>query len=112
MVVRAGRGNTCSDTMTKGSGGKGRDKVTWTLGTGPWEEAFEDGWGRWHASRGLSHRYWGAAGNLGSTEGEWLLGLGEGYLIQHQGQRQIGRWTRQQAEPSNTSVGSARKTNL
>lgn len=55
-------------------------KVTWTLGIGPWEEALEDGWGKWHASRGLSQRYWGAAGNLGSTEGAWLLGLGEGYL--------------------------------
>lgn len=66
--------------MTTGSGGKGRDKVIWTLGTGPWEEVLEDGWGRRQASGGLSHKYWGAAGYLGSTKGEWLLGLGEGYL--------------------------------
>lgn len=45
-MARAGCGETCSDTTTRGSGGKGREqKVTQTLGTGPGKEAFEDGWG-------------------------------------------------------------------
>lgn len=47
-----------------------------------------------------------------ALRGSGFLGWGKGIVTQHQGQRQIGRWTRQQAEPSNTSVGSARKTNL
>lgn len=59
-------------------GGKGRTTGHSGPGKpGPWE-VFEEGWRRWHASRGWFHGYWGAVGSLGGTEGQWLLGLGEG----------------------------------